>query len=403
VRENGESTIAIPDPGKFLSASGDGSKVLLSNGHIYDLETEETTDLTQGEGGFQGILGQSEDLSQIYFVDTAVLAQGAEAGTCEASSSGVPAEEEAEGKVPPGLGCNLYAYDEGALTFVATLVPRDNDTGSSGDAGDWEPSPSDRTAEASPNGRWLAFLSRVRLTGYDNTSPCGNKGASTACLEVFLYDSQSSELTCPSCNPSGATPLGNATLRVIKGARGSLPQPRYLTDEGRLYFDSQDSLSPFDTNEGVEDVYQYEPEGVGSCKRVGGCVNLISAGHEAIDSNLLAVDATGKNVFFTTRDQLVLNDRDDLIDLYVAREDGGIPAETETARGECQGEACQPAVVLPNDPTPGTSTLEGAGNVDQRPRPRCAKGKVRRRGRCVRKRQAKRHSRAANRNRRGVR
>ena len=38
--------------------------MLLSNGHVYDLETEETTDLTQGEGGFEGIIGQSEDRGQ---------------------------------------------------------------------------------------------------------------------------------------------------------------------------------------------------------------------------------------------------------------------------------------------------------------------------------------------------
>jgi hypothetical protein len=416
VRENGESTIAIPDPGRFLSASADGSKVLLSNGHLYELGAEEPTvqeiaDLSQGQGGFQGVLGQSEDLSHVYFVETAALAPGAEAGTCEASGSGAPAE--AEGKVPPGLGCNLYAYDEGVLTFIATLAARDNETiGANGATGDWKPSPSNRTAEASPNGRWLAFASRVRLTGYDNTGPCATENqqgktvlvvVSGPCLEVFLYDSETESLTCPSCNPSGANPLGNATLRVIRGARGSLPQPRYLLDSGRLYFDSQDSLSPFDTNERVEDVYQYEPEGVGSCKRAGGCVNLISAGHEAIDSNLLAVDATGKNVFFTTRDQLVLNDRDDLIDLYVAREGGGIPSETEAKQPPCQGEACQPPVFPPNDPTPASSTFEGAGNVIGKAAVKCAKGKVRRRGRCVKKRRHRRADERATNHERGGR
>ena len=80
-------------------------------------------------------------------------------------------------------------------------------------------------------------------------------------------------------------------LRLIKRRRPTLPQPRYLTDSGRLYFDSQDSLSPFDTNEGVEDVYEFEPEGVGGCKRRAGCVALISAGREGVDSNFLAADS----------------------------------------------------------------------------------------------------------------
>jgi hypothetical protein len=396
VRENGESTIAIPDPGKFLTASVDGSKLLLSNGHLYDLGAEEPTvqeiaDLGQGEGGFQGIVGQSEDLSHIYFVDTAVLTGE------EENDHGASAED---GKY------NLYTWHEGTLAFIAALLPEDNSNYIS--SGDWSPSAPARSAEASPDGRWVSFISRAPLTGYDNTGICTFDGfkkeyVSGPCLEVFLYDSASGELLCPSCNPSGARPLGGSILRLLLGAEGSLPQPRYLTDDGRLYFDSRDSLTPFDTNEGVEDVYQYEPEGVGSCTREGGCVSLISAGHEPIDSNLLAVDETGKNVFFTTRDQLVLKDRDDLIDLYVAREDGGIAAETEAGTPGCQGEACQPLAVVPNDPTPGTATLEGAGNVDQRPRGRCSKGKVRRRGRCVKKRRHTRAHRQASRNRGGAR
>jgi hypothetical protein len=174
-------------------------------------------------------------------------------------------------------------------------------------------------------------------------------------------------LTCPSCNPSGTRPLGLSLLRRVPLTPSpNIPQPRYLTNEGRLYFDSRDSLSPFDTNEGAEDVYEYEPQGVGpTCERAGGCLSLISAGSEPEDSNFFAMDKDGKNVFFTSRDQLVLKDHDDLIDLYVAREDGGIPAETETSRGECQGEACAAPLSPPNDPTPGSSSFEGAGNVNE--------------------------------------
>jgi hypothetical protein len=340
VRDNGETTIEIPDPGKFLSASADGSKVLLRDGHIYDLETEAITDLTEGQGGFQGIVGQSEDLSNLYFVDTAVLT-GEE-------------ENQYGAKAQTGKD-NLYAWNEGSLTFVATLLSGDNEAPG---GGDWHFSPAQRTAQASPDGRWLAFGSEASLNGYDNDG----------FREVFLYDSTTQKLSCPSCNSSGELPIGPATLPLARQLSGEDPQPpvRYLTDEGRLYFDSRDSLTPFDTNGGVEDVYQYEPNGSGGCKRPVGCVNLISAGHEPIDSNFQAIDGTGKSVFFTTRDQLTVKDHDELVDLYVAREGGGIGAETETARGECQGEACQPTISAPNDPTPGSSSFEGAGNVDER-------------------------------------
>jgi hypothetical protein len=391
VRENGESTRAIPDPGKFLGASADGSKVLLQSGHVYDLETEAITDLSEGKGGFRGIVGQSEeDLSHIYFVDTAVL-----------TGEG---ENDQGAKAQAGQN-NLYAWQEGASTFVTTLLAVDNNTTSpSGYGGDWFTAPSHRTAEASPNGRWVAFLSAAPLTGYDNTCTIFNfnsgKDITGPCLEVFLYDSATGKLSCPSCNPSGARALGPSSLRLIRTAKDPLPQPRYLTDEGRLYFDSRDSLTPFDTNNGVEDVYQYEPNGIGSCKREAGCVSLISAGSEPVDSNLLTVDETGKNVFFTSRDQLVLKDRDDLLDLYVSRENGGLASESETSRGECQGEACQAAIVPPNDPTPGSSSFEGAGNVDEKKQAK--KHKKKHKHAKKHKSHKRSHGRAANHNRGGA-
>ena len=41
-------------------------------------------------------------------------------------------------------------------------------------------------------------------------------------------------------------------------------QWRYLTNDGRLFFNSFDSLVAQDTN-GKADVYEYEPSGIGSC------------------------------------------------------------------------------------------------------------------------------------------
>ncbi len=407
VRIDGESTTEIPDAGKYLTASDDDSKVLLGDGYIYDLETEEATDLSQGQGGFQGIAGQSEDLSRIYFVDTAVL-------TGE--------EENDQGAKAQASKDNLYTWSEGASTFVATLDSiRDNLNGE----GDWSKSVMRRTAEASSNGRWLAFQSVAPLTGYDNVGPSCNRSKGVyvtgPCVEAFLYDSASGELLCASCNPAGTHPLGPTRLPVHGFAERYLPQSRYLLDSGRLYFDSQDALTPIDTNRavegltsfeepsgagnaGAEDVYQYEPEGVGNppCKREAGCVNLISAGHESTDSNFLATDETGKNVFFTSRDQLVLKDRDDLLDVYDAREDGGIASETETSRGECQGEACVAAISPPNDPTPGSSSFEGAGNVDEQKTAKKHKHKHKKKKHVKKAHRNRAHKRAANHNRGGA-
>ncbi len=387
VREDGERTREIPDPGAFLAAAADGSRVLLYDGHLFNLENEALTDLTQGKGGFKGILGQSEDLSQIDFVDTEVLA----------SNEGAALDNEGKPQRARAGKNNLYAWHEGKTTFVATLLQSDGREpihGSDRDGGDWE-SPVQRTAEASPDGRWLAFISQARLTGYENLNPsCEDSAEGHAefgvnrCSEVFLYDSVSGTLRCASCNPSGARPLGASTLRLISFfGLGSLPQPRYLTDQGRLFFDSQDSLTPSDSNHGVEDVYEYEPSGVGTCGHAEGCVSLISAGHGSADSNFLASDESGRNVFFTTRDQLVHADHDELIDLYDAREGGGISSQNEKGGSECQGEACQSEVAPPSDPTPASSSFEGAGNLP----PGCHRDTVRRHGKCVPRRHHRRH------------
>jgi hypothetical protein len=388
VRENGESTTAIPDPAKFLSASTDGSQVLLADGHLYDLETKVLTDLTEGQGGFLGLSGQSDDLSHVYFVATTVL-DGTPNQFGVTAQSGKP---------------NLYNWHGGAASYIATLLPTDTTTDSAGVAAKtWNSSPADRSAEASPDGRWLAFLSKGSLTGYDNHGACepeNGKGylRTADCTEVFLFDSTAGSLLCASCNPSGQAPIGPSFLRLVQSSPVDLLQPRYLSDSGRLVFDSADSLSPFDTNDGVEDVYQYEPDGVGSCLRQAGCISLVSAGREPVDSNFLAMDPSGKNVFFTTRDQLVLKDTDELIDVYVAREDGGIAAETEVPSSGCQGEACLPSSVPPEDQPLSSSAFKGPGNVTEPPAAKCSKGKVRKKGRCVKKHNTKKR---ANRNRGG--
>ena len=155
VRIGASETIEIEAPGKFAVASADGSKVLLSEGCLYDVEAAECEDLTEDEsevskGGFQGVLGQSDDLSRIYFADTAVL-------TGE--------EENDHGAKAQAGQNNVYAWQEGATTFVATLLPID-----SGEVfGDWAPSPS--SGPRRPAQTVAGSLSRARLHLRATTTP----------------------------------------------------------------------------------------------------------------------------------------------------------------------------------------------------------------------------------------
>jgi hypothetical protein len=331
LRIDGEETVEIPDSaGTFLTAAADGSKVLLSDGHIYgDLEAEPPNlevDLSQGEGGFEGILGAAEDLSRVYFVDTAALPGAGENQDDEEAQAGA---------------FNLYVWDESAITFVDTLP-------SVGNREDWGASSSRRTAQVSPDGSFLAFMS--------------NTGGVS---EIYEYAADSASLICASCNATGQEPLGPSKLSLLKStiALPPLRQPANLSPEGegRLFFESQDVLSPRDVNGRIQDVYEWEPNGVGSCQRVEGCVSLISSGHSANDSMFLDSSASGDDAFFITRQQLLPRDKDDQLDLYDARVGGGI---NETTPPICQNpEACWgPVPPAPSPQSAGTNTFSGPGN-----------------------------------------
>ncbi len=118
-------------------------------------------------------------------------------------------------------------------------------------------------------------------------------------------------------------------------------QSRYLSNNGRLFFDSPDGLVPAAVNH-KEDVYEFEPQGAGSCQSTvgragevfeagaGGCVGLISSGTSSQESAFLDASAKGGrdgegeegggDVFFMTTSQLAPQDEDHAYDIYDAHE-----------------------------------------------------------------------------------
>ncbi len=195
----------------------------------------------------------------------------------------------------------------------------------------------------------------------------------------------------------------------LEGAQ-SLYQPHTLSDSGRLFFNSTDGLVAQDSN-GGEDVYEFEPPGVGACKgsvgtfvsRAGGCVGLISSGASEKESVFMDASESGDDVFFLTAAKLSPLDRDNAYDVYDARVGGG-DREPEKPI-ECVGDACQGFVAPPNDATPGSLTFSGPGNLKPlaaltpapRSKPkakRCPKAKKLKHGKCVRAKRASRSKRA---------
>jgi hypothetical protein len=360
-------TVLVAVGGEYMGASADGSRIFYTKGgdlFIYDVNTETARDLTS-RGAVLGVLGNGADGAHVYFAAEGVLA----------------ANENTNGETPTAGQPNLYVGGTGETRFIATLSPEDNTmVGASpfnGEPfwGDWRGDLLKRTAEVTPDGQHVVFTSRRSLTGYDNNGGCTNEEReATGCPEIFTYEASSQKLSCASCNPTGAPPTAATTqvgLPVYPGGNGGafLPTPthgasgtyqiRTISDDGsRVFFDTAEPLAPQDTNN-VQDVYEWERAGGGTCEDAKGCVYLLSGTVSGEEAYLVDASASGNDVFFTTRGKLVPQDRNEQVDLYDARVDGGFPETSVSCTGTgCQGVPPAP----PSFATPSTVTFSGTGN-----------------------------------------
>ena len=393
---------------RFWTAATNGSKAIYTvGGKLFEYDVEEEAARQIAEGAL-GVLGASEDASRVYF------------GSTEALSGD---EENSEGDEAKDGEANLYLYEAGegggagSFTFIATLnAGRDVTAEAAGSSlAAITPDPMRRAARVSADGEHLAFPSAASLTGYDNTDAISGKADS----EVFLYDAGADELACISCNPSGARPkgrdyeirnkpFGTWAAAQVPAWENQLFAPRALLDDGsRLFFESFEALVPRDTN-GAQDVYEWErATGEEGCKEAGGelyvasaggCLSLISSGESPTDTEFADASPNGRDVFIKTASSLLPQDPGQ-VDIYDARELGGLPVPESTPPG-CEGEACQGPLQAPDDPTPASSSFQGAGNVDEAAAGKgCPKGRVRKSGKCVKKHRRAKHKRHADRGR----
>jgi hypothetical protein len=354
--------------------------------------------------------GQSGTSVDIYYMAEGALTPGYEHGDCDYESNEHPGS------------CKLYLeqYEGQSKTWLA---PRLIATLSAGDISDWGNGVGpthleQQTVRVSANGQYLAFMSEEPLTGYDNLD--ANSGEPDS--EVFLFDAQTDGVRCVSCNPTGAQPAGVQQPKIAttierplvdpsaifkgkwlaanlmgwdtSGKAHAIYQPRYLSDAGRVFFDSSDALVPADSN-GTQDVYEYEPEGApgGLCDAAtqsttevyvhdaeevagatgglaAGCVGLISSGTSGYESAFLDANESGSDVFFATRAELAPQDVDDADDIYDAHECSEASpcmsvsmststscSSTETCRAPGSG------TVAGVSGAPASTTSSGSGNL----------------------------------------
>ena len=395
--------------GVYWTASSDGSKVFFTDEnqltddstaaagapdlYEYDVQDGALADLsvdshTGEHANVVGVLGASEDGSYVYFAAGGALASGA-------TPQGCPPEE--EGKY--GERCNVYVIHEGEEPRIVATVGNHDGEGGTGDnapewnpPGDWTPGLGARSAQVTPNGQHLVFESIEDLTGFDTKEG----------REIYIYDFGSG-LTCVSCNPSDAPSFIGAYPYYPHGELARSNNSTYVlrdmsADGDQVFFDSKEALVPQDEN-GLEDVYEWERDGSGSCGREKGCLYLLSGGTSTDVSEFVDASENGDDVFLETRAQLVPQDRGEVFEVYDARVD----APQQPTPPACTGTGCQG---VPGAPpifaTPSSVTFNGIGNFPPPPPPtkvtkktvKCPKSKKLRDGKCV-KRKGKRATKKA--------
>jgi hypothetical protein len=388
LRYEDEETYEVAKEATFDGVSEGGRRVFfLKGGNLFafDIEAEETIQFTESGDVIPVNLAAGGRVA--YFVSPTAL-------TSEPNPNG---DEPVKGEE------NLYRSEEGAIDFVGTVTKRDveGEFGgvlTAGGLGLWTEAVGHGQSSTfapgrfgidpsrtTPDGSVFVFESRARLTGYDSEGHA----------EVYRYDAAAGTLGCLSCNPTLAPATGEASLQSVRQEKGDEePFGPYgfvaslRADGNRAFFQSTEPLVPGDTDE-LQDVYEWEAQGVGTCERPEGCLYLISSGRSLRTDYIYAVSDSGDDVFFRSSDLLLASDGDETPSIYDARVGGGFP-QPEEAEG-CQGESCRPTI----SPPPPMLIPESGVHVPGGEERLCPKGKrrVTRNGKviCVKKKHHKHH------------
>jgi hypothetical protein len=408
VRVNGSRTLKLS--GRFQGASEDGSKVFLSGAgeelymDVIDSEPGHVTAkvlLTPGAAGTY--LRSSDDGSHLYFDSKGVFA-----GNENENKEKAEAEKE-----------NLYVYEPDPehpggyrTVFIARARPGSNSEGRIEAQVNGCPSTELKETEepGCEAGRFFVFATAAKITPDDTGSA----------QQVFEYDARTGRLARVSLGEDGYDENGNggagdATIAAPNfDASDHLTQTdlfeentRAVSDDGStVLFSTARALSPRAGNDlpqpGPKDIYEYHE----------GQVSLISTGHSSTSDEEPVITHSGRDIFFTSTENILPQKSDGLKGLWDARIEGGFPAALVPAGG-CNGDACQgPPSVLNLLAAPASATFSGLGNPTPpaptpavKPGPKakpktCRKGYVKKRGKCVKKSKPKKKATKSSRDRR---
>lgn len=364
-----------PTDATFAGSAKNGSRVYFTTTQqLLDSDTDQTNDvyacdipttpqvptgdtnacssLHQVSGAASGarvgeVLRVSDDGSTAYFT-----AQGVLAGNEDALGEAALADDR-----------NLYvwhtdaAHPAGQTTFVAKLPEGDG-----------------TLAQTTPDGRYLALQTRGQLLPTDTDNA----------YDIYRYDAGTGAVARVSTNLFGTGGNGDGFdasfgkvngYAEVNGGHNTLHNSHFsISDNGELIvFITSEPLSPLDGN-GAPDAYLWHS---------GHVVGSLGGASAAF------IDGSGQDVYIETAERLTPTDIDVAPDVYDVRVGGGFGQR----QAGCSGEACQPSVLSPPPaPAPITSRPPAdPGNVKVK---QCAKGKVLKNGKCVRKPHKKHHKKS---------
>jgi predicted heme/steroid binding protein len=326
----------------------------------YDVNSQQSRQVTSAPD--VQVVNVSEDGSHVYFV------------------SG----EQLDGSMGTPGAANLYVWDGNSTTFVAELAPEDIGQNLGGKSLiNWPlvvtaaqqatlVGPGVDPSRTTADGSVFVFEAQSNLTSYDSEGH----------TEIYRYSTGSGEISCISCDPTGAPPTSDARLQGVSSLPDEKEAPtaaaaevhNIRSDGKAVFFMSGDRLVPGDTD-GKLDVYEWSEDHIA----------LISYGRSGGTNEwLYAASTDGSNVFFTSSDRLVPDKEGDTPSIYDARVNGGFaPASSPVPClvGSCQGAAS----TSPAEPAVGTATAIGRRNIKPRPRRKaCRKLGGKKRKRCLR-------------------
>jgi hypothetical protein len=394
--EEGKPESSEAKPASYQGASADGSKVLFTTTQqLVNGDTDSSTDLYEYDfnnplghrivqvsaGGLGdvspgagaevgGVVSISEDGSHVYFMAMGVLTT-----------------------LPNGLGQtasqgsnNLYAYDTntGETKFIATLLGSDKQLWGKTELISGSTSPVDfQQAQTTPDGRYLVFDSFAKLI------TVGPEADTSGAQQVYRYDFQTGQLIRVSIGHEGFANNGNTPgVGAVIGTAdvhgdGASPTAndgsRSISEHGEIVaFVTTEQLQSTDVAGGSNsscvgfgtaaggagcEVYAWHECTAGPCATgAQGEVSMISDGQGPAGMLFAGMSASGSDIFFQARTQLVGQDTDTLGDIYDARIGGGFPAPS--LEPSCSGESCQGnSSSAPGFGASGTSSFTAGGNV----------------------------------------